>query len=150
MTVFLFTSLAFKNDFNVEILPSLTSAVLGWGPRKSVYYLWRISSKNGELPCICHIPTALAKVEPELRQLYIGSNIFIDESTLSNPGECLCSSYQNLADAEGFFFSYAWFCLRNFCPPPPWGSVQAQQSTHLPVPHRVRAPSCCQKGIMKF
>lgn len=61
MAVFLFTSLAFKNDFNVEILPSLTSAVLGWGPHKSVYYLWRISSKNGELPCICHIPTALAK-----------------------------------------------------------------------------------------
>jgi len=45
----------------------------------------------------------IGKVEPELRQFYIGLNVFTDESTLSNPGESLHPSYQNLADAEGFF-----------------------------------------------
>lgn len=44
------------------------------------------------------------EVEPELRQIYTESNVLIDESTLSNPGECLRSSYRNLAGAEGFFF----------------------------------------------
>lgn len=67
MAVFLFTSLTFKNDFEVEILPSLTYAVLGWGPCKRIYYLWSISSKNGELPCICHITNPINKVEAELK-----------------------------------------------------------------------------------
>lgn len=43
------------------------------------------------------------EVEPELRQIYTESNVFIDESTLSNPGECLHPSYHNLAGAEDFF-----------------------------------------------
>lgn len=67
MAVFLFTSLTFKNDFEVEILPSLTCAVLGWGPHKRIYYLWSISSRNGELPCICHITNPINKVEAELK-----------------------------------------------------------------------------------
>lgn len=84
-----FASLAFRSDFKVEILSSLISVVLGWDPLKTVCYLWRISSKNGELPFICHIPAALAKLNLNSRQLYTRSSVFIDEGTLGSPGECL-------------------------------------------------------------
>jgi len=56
--------------------------------------------------------SSTGEVELECRQLYIGSNVFIDESTLGNPGECLYPSYKNVTVAEGFLLCFS--CLRNF------------------------------------
>lgn len=81
------------------------------------------------------------KVESELRQLCIRSNVFIDKSTLSSPAECLHPSYENLADTEGFFPS-AWFCLRNFCRPPPEAVCRYNNPHPQSLLLTVRAPDC--------